>query len=99
MCRNVKTSTNRSLLSDLRPSKSYGGEAGLPCRSIHEQVCREGGERRAPVIGDDLKISLALAGGPKPCSDVGPRTVIVICRDDFKICTHLFFHENLLILF
>lgn len=38
----------------------------LPCLSIQEQVCREGGERSAPVIGDDLKISVALAGGPKP---------------------------------
>jgi hypothetical protein len=45
-------------------------------------------------MGDDLKMSLALAGGPKPCSDAGPRTVIVIWRDDFRICTHLFFYEN-----
>jgi hypothetical protein len=72
------TKTHLSRLSDLLPSKSYGGEAGLPCRSIHEQVCREGGDNRAPVIGEDLHKSLALIGGPKPCSDVGPLTVIVI---------------------
>lgn len=63
-----------SLLSDLRPS--YGGEAGLPFLSIQEQVGREGGERSAPVIGDeDLKTSAALAGGPH---NGGPLTVIVI---------------------
>ena len=45
-------------------------------------------------MGEDLKISLVLAGGPKPCSEVGPLTVIVIWRDDFRICTHLFVYEN-----
>lgn len=76
----------RSRRSCFRPPYSIGGEAGRPCLSIHEHVCRNGCVYASRPVCD---------GGPKPCNGAavfsigGARTVMLICRDDFKICTHL----------
>lgn len=97
--------SHRSLRSFRLPPYSMGGEAGRPCRSIQEQVWRNG--RPAPpaaaawaaaVWGNRGAIDAYMGsreGGPKPCSGAvefsvgGARTVILIWRDDFNICTHL----------
>lgn len=78
----------RSRRSCFRPPYSAGGDVGRPCRSIHEHVCRDGWLYASRI------------GGPKPCSGAalfiigGARTVMLICRDDFKICTHLYVRTN-----
>lgn len=99
--------TYLSLRSLLRPPYSMGGEAGLPCLSIQEHVCRYGNDpvvpRAAPGGSAVCCVSRgaidaymgSLEGGPKPCSGAvelsvgGDRTVILIWRCDFNICTHL----------
>lgn len=124
------TNTHRSLRSGRRPPYSYGGEAGLPWRSIQEHVCRFGGGGYTPTgpppvttgptagpgptptnealpngsataAASRLVLPTTLGGGPKPCrgavelimeapADGGARTVMLIWRDDFRICTHLY---------
>lgn len=79
-----------SLRSCLRPPYSIGGEAGRPWLSIQEHVCRNGW-----VYDESRNAADDADGGPKPCNGAavfkvgGARTVMLICRDDFKICTHL----------
>lgn len=91
--------THLSLLSCLRPPYSIGGLAGRPWRSIHEHVCRNGWLYAPPPPPPPPSAGSAgpppRNGGPKPCSGAevfnvgGARTVMLICRDDFSICTHL----------
>lgn len=78
----------RSRRSCFLPPYSTGGEVGRPWRSIQEHVCLDGW------------LYASRNGGPNPCNGAveliigGARTVMLICRDDFKICTHRYMRIN-----
>lgn len=90
------------MATDLRswrrpPSRSEGGEAGLPCLSIH--VCRYGGGYVSLlIVALPLRVIVAVAEeelvGRKLSPPGGARTVMLICRDDFKICIHFYMRKT-----